>query len=65
MILILAILLLTAPGCWRGRELDARAFVTAVAFDLTTGEGADPDEFLLSIQVPIPAKMAGEGGDQG
>lgn len=65
LILILAILLLTAPGCWRGRELDARAFVTAVAFDLTTGEGADPDEFLLSIQVPIPAKMAGEGGDQG
>ena len=65
LLLLLVVLLQTAPGCWRGRELDARAFVTAVAFDLTTEEGADPDEFLLSIQVPIPAKMAGEGGDQG
>ncbi|HBR30280.1 MAG TPA: hypothetical protein DD789_12685, partial [Firmicutes bacterium] len=51
-LLMLAVLLLTAPGCWRGRELNARAFVTAVAFDLPTEEGADPGEFLLSIQVP-------------
>ena len=58
-------LLLTAAGCWRGQELNARAFVTAVAFDLPTEEGADPSEFLFSIQIPIPAKMGGEGGGSG
>ena len=57
LLLLLVVLLQTAPGCW-GRELDARAFMTAVAFDLTTEEGRIR-QFLLSIQVPIPAKMAG------
>ncbi len=64
-LLMITVLLLTATGCWRGRELNARAFVTAVAFDLPTENGADPDEFLLSIQVPIPAKMTGESNGQG
>lgn len=61
-------LVLTAAGCWQGRELNARAFVTAVAFDRPTGEEADPDEFLLSVQIPVPAKMGAgvsEGGGGG
>ena len=62
--LLLAVTL-TASGCWEGRELNARAFVTAVAFDMPTEEGADPMEFTLSVQIPIPAKMGGESGEQG
>jgi spore germination protein KC len=46
-------------------ELNARAFVTAVAFDRPATEEADPSEFLLSVQIPVPAKMGGEGGDGG
>lgn len=58
-------LVVTAPGCWQGRELNARAFVTAVALDRATADEADPSEILLSIQVPVPAKMGAEGGDGG
>lgn len=61
---LILVLTLTVAGCWEGRELNARAFVTAVAFDVPTEEGADPMEFLFSVQIPIPAKM-GEDGEQG
>ncbi len=62
---ILLALVLTTSGCWQGRELNARAFVTAVAIDRPTAEGADPSEILLSVQIPVPAKMGGEGDDGG
>ncbi|NLM38054.1 MAG: Ger(x)C family spore germination protein [Firmicutes bacterium] len=61
----LLLVILTASGCWGGQELNARAFVTAVAFDPITEEGVDPGEFLLGVQIPIPAKMGGGGGDSG
>lgn len=62
---LLLALVLTTAGCWQGRELNAWAFVTAVAFDRPTAEDADPDEFLLSVQIPIPVKMGAEGGEGG
>ena len=57
------IILFTQSGCWEGRELNARAFVTAVAFDMPEDPKALPNQFLFSIQVPIPEKMA--GGESG
>lgn len=62
---LLLVVTFTTTGCWEGRELNARAFVTAVAFDLPTEEGAEPGEILLSIQIPVPAKMGGDSGQQG
>ncbi|NLC53132.1 MAG: Ger(x)C family spore germination protein [Firmicutes bacterium] len=62
---LLLVVILGTSGCWEGRELNARAFVTAVAFDPPAEEGADPMEFLLSIQIPVPAKMGGDSGGQG
>lgn len=62
---VLLVVMLTASGCWGGRELNARAFVTAVAFDRPTEEEADPGEFLLSVQIPVPAKMGADSGEQG
>ena len=62
---ILLALVLTSSGCWQGRELNARAFVTAVAIDRPTEEDADPSEILLSVQIPVPAQMGGEGENGG
>lgn len=62
-IFLLIIILFTQSGCWEGRELNARAFVTAVAFDMPEDPEALPNQFLFSIQVPIPEKMA--GGESG
>ncbi|NLW56464.1 MAG: Ger(x)C family spore germination protein [Firmicutes bacterium] len=61
MILILC-LLLTQTGCWGGRELNARAFVTAIAFDLTKDEELQEEQYLISIQLPVPERMAGGEG---
>lgn len=70
--LILALtffLLLQTSGCWEGREINERAFVFAVAFDLPeTENGAKPEEFTMSVQIPDPSRMAGtqeQGGGTG
>ncbi len=57
------IMLITQTSCWQGREIDARAFVTAIAFDLPQEQAEGVQQFLLSIQVPVPLKMA--GGERG
>jgi|GEM_PF-1545198 len=52
--------LLQVAGCWEGREINQRAFVFAVAFDLPDDEEeAKPGEFTLSLQIPDPSRMAG------
>jgi len=65
---LLLSLLFTQTGCWGGRELNARAFVTAIAFDLTKEEELQSEQYLISIQLPVPERMAGgegQGGGEG
>lgn len=74
------LLMLMVAGCWEGREINARAFVFAIAFDLPENEDEEaPGEadramharkFTMSVQVPDPSRMAGSaeqgrGGESG
>src|SRR5690554_4636505 len=54
--------LLQVAGCWEGREINQRAFVFAVAFDLPDDEEeAKRGEFTLGLQFPNPSRRpAGE-----
>lgn len=62
---MLLALLLTQVGCWEGREINARTFVTAIAFDLTKDEEKQTEQYLISIQMSVPEKMAGNNGQGG
>lgn len=42
--LFLFLLVVTATGCWEGREINERAFVFAIAFDLPEGEEGEGGE---------------------
>ena len=69
----LFLLMVMAAGCWEGQEINERAFVFAVAFDLPESEdgeegagsteGGNGEEkvpkFTMSVQVPDPSQMAG------
>ena len=62
LISMLLILLFTQGGCWEGREINARTFVTAIAFDRTKDEEKQTEQFLISIQLAVPERMAGGEG---
>lgn len=66
-LLVISLLLPLTNGCWKGRELNQRAFIIAIAFDLPKpGTGAKAGEFVTSIQIPVPDRMAGGGeGEEG
>ena len=69
----LFLLVVMAAGCWEGREINERAFVFAVAFDLPEDEeseegagsvkggngGEELSKFTMSILLPDPSGMAG------
>ncbi|TVY08494.1 Ger(x)C family spore germination protein [Paenibacillus cremeus] len=46
-------------GCWDRREIEERTSVVGIAIDKST---THPDMVLLTVQIPIPIKIAGSGG---
>ncbi|MFC4076456.1 Ger(x)C family spore germination protein [Salinithrix halophila] len=57
MVLFLCLFLLN--GCWDAREIEQRTSVIALAVD------KHPKGFEVSVQVPIPTKVVGSGGEGG
>lgn len=65
LVLILG-LLVVQNSCWSGRELNQRAFIIAISFDLPKpGSNAAPGEFVTSIQIPVPQEMGSAGEEKG
>lgn len=60
LLLIICASLLT--GCWDRRELEERASVLAIAIDQ---DEADENLYKLTVQIPIPIKIAGSSGKGG
>ncbi|USG64281.1 Ger(x)C family spore germination protein [Brevibacillus ruminantium] len=58
--LLLCLLLLA--GCWDRRELEERISVVGIAIDFAKG---NEDLYKITIQVPIPLKIAGSTGKGG
>lgn len=54
--------LLLLPGCWDRRELEERISVVAIAIDFAEGR---EDLYKLTVQIPIPLKIAGSSGQGG
>ncbi|EXX88878.1 spore gernimation protein [Paenibacillus darwinianus] len=57
-----ALLCLALAGCWDRREIEERTSVVAVAIDAVPDR---PDMIRLSVQIPIPLKIAGSTGTGG
>lgn len=49
-------------GCWDRRELEERTSVLAVAIDVVEGR---EDLYKMTVQIPIPIKIAGSSGQGG
>lgn len=65
-LLLLAVVTILLSGCWDRRELDELSSVVAIAVDKY--EPHDPKEdgnYLVTIQIPIPTKIAGGGEGEG
>lgn len=58
--LLILICLLFLSGCWDSREIEKRSAVTALAVDQT-----DDGDLIVSVQIPIPLKIAGGGEASG
>lgn len=54
--------LLISAGCWDRQEIEERTSVVAMALDRSKG---DKDLLRLSVQIPIPKKIAGSGAGGG
>ncbi|WP_019120047.1 Ger(x)C family spore germination protein [Brevibacillus massiliensis] len=59
--LLLALSLLLG-GCWDRRELEERTSVLGMGIDLAKGK---PNLLKVTVQIPIPIKIAGSGGQTG
>jgi spore germination protein KC len=58
-LLILMIILLSCTGCWDRRELEERIAVVSISIDRAEPSDEGQRMFLVSIQSPIPLKIAG------
>jgi spore germination protein KC len=58
-LLILMIILISCTGCWDRRELEERISVVAVSIDRVEPSEDGKPMYLVSIQSPIPLKIAG------
>ncbi|MGD8190133.1 Ger(x)C family spore germination protein [Brevibacillus ginsengisoli] len=49
-------------GCWDRRELEERTSLLAIAIDMSE---ENPKLYKITVQIPIPTKIAGSGGTGG
>lgn len=64
-VLILLMLLLTTTGCWDRRELEERISAIAISIDRAEPSEEGQPMYLVSIQIPIPVRIAGGAEAQG
>ncbi|PTM59131.1 Ger(x)C family spore germination protein [Desmospora activa] len=56
---VLVVILSLLPGCWDAREIENRSSVVATAID------THPQGYEVTVQIPVPMKIAGSGGQGG
>ena len=61
-VVLTVLLCLALTGCWDRREIEERTSVVAIAIDEVPGR---PDRVRISVQIPIPLKIAGSTGTGG
>ncbi|EGL82741.1 germination protein, Ger(x)C family [Caldalkalibacillus thermarum TA2.A1] len=69
-LILSAILLFSATGCWDRRDLEERVSVVAIAVDKPSSREEEHanQEYKVTIQIPVPIRIAGgvsDGGGEG
>ncbi|MEJ8547765.1 Ger(x)C family spore germination protein [Brevibacillus borstelensis] len=60
--LLLFLMMSLLTGCWDRRELEERTSVIAIGIDMVEGK---KNMYKLTVQIPIPIKIAGSSGQGG